>query len=51
MARVVGIGNQDFSKIISRDIFYIDKTDFIKEWWENEDEVTLLTRPAGLEKL
>ena len=40
MARTVGIGNQDFEKIVTRDIFYIDKTGFIREWWANEDEVT-----------
>ncbi len=26
MARTVGIGHQDFGRIISEDIFYIDKT-------------------------
>lgn len=50
MPRVVGIGNQDFEKIISRNIFYIDKTLFIKTWWENEDEVTLITRPRRFGK-
>lgn len=40
MARVVGIGHQDFETIITKNIFYIDKTKFInKEWWENEDAV------------
>ena len=33
MARVVGIGIQDFEKIISENLFYIDKTEFIREWW------------------
>lgn len=50
MARTVGIGKQDFEKIISRDCFYIDKTMFIKEWWENDDEVTLITRPRRFGK-
>ena len=45
MNRVVGIGVQDFEKIISEKLFYIDKTEFIKEWWDNSDEVTLITRP------
>ena len=40
MARTVSIGNQDFEKMIQRNCFYVDKTSFIKEWWENEDEVT-----------
>ena len=35
MARVVGIGNQSFESIRENDTFYIDKTSFIKEWWEN----------------
>lgn len=45
VARVVGIGNQDFEKIRINNYFYIDKTDFIREWWEAEDVVTLITRP------
>lgn len=45
MARAVGIGNQDFEKIRINNYFYIDKTDFIREWWEAEDVVTLITRP------
>lgn len=31
-------------------IFYIDKTDFIKEWWEYSDMVTLITRPRRFGK-
>ena len=50
MARTIGIGRQDFEAVIKSDIFYIDKTSFIKEWWENEDEVTLLTRPRRFGK-
>lgn len=45
MARTVGIGIQSFEKLIEQDIFYVDKTDFIRQWWENRDDVTLLTRP------
>lgn len=41
MARTVGIGKQNFEDIITKNIFYIDKTMFIKEWWENEDDVSL----------
>ena len=40
MARTVAIGIQDFEKIREENVFYIDKTDFIREWWENGDEVT-----------
>ena len=50
MARTVSIGNQDFEKMIQRNCFYVDKTGFIKEWWENEDEVTLITRPRRFGK-
>ena len=50
MSRTVGIGIQDFSKIIERNCFYVDKTLFIKEWWESEDEVTLITRPRRFGK-
>ena len=46
MARTVGIGHQDFETVITKGIFYIDKTSFIKEWWENEDSVTLIAPPA-----
>ena len=50
MARVVSIGRQDFEKIRTRNNFYIDKTDLIREWWEADDEVTLLTRPRRFGK-
>lgn len=44
MSRPVGIGMQDFEKVITENNFYVDKTLFIKEWWENKNEVTLITR-------
>ena len=50
MSRTVGIGHQDFEKLITKDYFYIDKTKFIKEWWESGDEVTLITRPRRFGK-
>ena len=50
MARTVGIGIQDFGKIIRNNCFYVDKTAFIKEWWENQDDVTLITRPRRFGK-
>lgn len=50
MARTVGIGIQDFETIIASDTFYIDKTHFIKEWWESRDSVTLITRPRRFGK-
>lgn len=50
MARTVGIGIQSFSEIIEKNYFYVDKTDFIKEWWEGGDSVTLITRPRRFGK-
>ena len=50
MARVVGIGKQSFEKIIKEKCFYVDKTAFIKEWWDNKDEVTIITRPRRFGK-
>lgn len=50
MARKIGIGNQDFEVVREKDYFYIDKTGFIREWWESGDAVTLLTRPRRFGK-
>ena len=50
MARTVGIGIQDFAKLKSEDLFLVDKTMFIKEWWEKRDEVTLIARPRRFGK-
>ncbi len=50
MSRTIGIGHQDFGQLIIKDNFYIDKTIFIKEWWENDDIVTLITRPRRFGK-
>ena len=50
MARTVAIGIQDFSKIREDNYFYIDKTLFIKEWWESGDSTTLITRPRRFGK-
>jgi len=50
MARVVSIGTQNFEKLVANNSFYIDKTDFIREWWESRDEVTLITRPRRFGK-
>lgn len=45
MARKVVIGKQDFAALRENDYFYVDKSDFIKEWWDSGDDVTLITRP------
>lgn len=50
MGRTVGIGIQDFARIIENNYFYVDKTSFIREWWESGDDVTLLTRPRRFGK-
>lgn len=50
MKRTVGIGCQDFEKIRVNQNFYVDKTPFIKEWWEGKDEVTLISRPRRFGK-
>ena len=50
MAKKVGIGSQDFEKVRVNNNFYIDKTNFIREWWESGDEVTLITRPRRFGK-
>lgn len=50
MARRVAIGVQDYASLIEKNCFYIDKTGFIKDWWESEDAVTLITRPRRFGK-
>lgn len=50
MARTVAIGIQDFEQIIKNDCFYVDKTDFIREWWNSRDSVTLIARPRRFGK-
>lgn len=50
MARTVSIGEQNFERLITENCFYVDKTLFIKEWWESKDIVTLLTRPRRFGK-
>lgn len=50
MARTVGIGYQNYAQTITNNYFYVDKTNFIREWWENGDAVTLITRPRRFGK-
>ena len=50
MAKTVAIGIQSFEDIRKGNYFYIDKTSFIKEWWEAGDSVTLITRPRRFGK-
>jgi hypothetical protein len=50
MGRTVAIGKQNFESLISGNYFYVDKTEFIKEWWDSGDAVTLITRPRRFGK-
>ena len=48
--KVVAIGKQSFESVIENDNFYVDKTLFIREWWDSDDSVTLITRPRRFGK-
>ncbi|MDE5777131.1 MAG: AAA family ATPase [Lachnospiraceae bacterium] len=48
--RTVSIGKQNFASLREKNCFYVDKTTFIKEWWESEDDTTLITRPRRFGK-
>lgn len=48
--KTISIGKQDFASLREYNCFYIDKTDFIKEWWNSQDDVTLITRPRRFGK-
>ena len=50
MKKAISIGIQGFSALREQDCFFVDKTNFIKEWWENRDVVTLITRPRRFGK-
>ena len=50
MKKVISIGVQDFEKLRMNHGFYVDKTDFIREWWQGTDDVTLITRPRRFGK-
>lgn len=49
-ARCIAIGNQDFRYIRENNLFYVDKTGLISDWWHASDEVTLITRPRRFGK-
>ena len=50
MGRKVAIGIQNFNEVIENNCFYVDKTQFIKEWWDSRDSVTLIARPRRFGK-
>ena len=47
MGRIVAIGIQNFSDIVLNNCFYVDKTRFIKDWWDSMD---IITRPRRFGK-
>lgn len=47
---LVNIGIQRFDRLIEENKFYIDKTEFIKEWWEKGSDVTVIVRPRRFGK-
>lgn len=50
MPQTVSIGNANFESIRREKCFYIDKTSFIREWWEKKDVATLIMRPRRFGK-
>lgn len=50
MNQVISIGKQDFSSLRENNCFYIDKSDLIREWWDSQDEITLIARPRRFGK-
>ncbi len=50
MGKTISIGAQSFEFIRMNDCFFVDKTGFIREWWENKDVVTLIARPRRFGK-
>ena len=50
MKKAISIGIQGFSDLREQDCFFVDKTNFIKEWWGKRDVVTLIMRPRRFGK-
>lgn len=48
--KAISIGGQNFEYMRTERVFYVDKRYFIKEWWEEKDVVTLVTRPRRFGK-
>lgn len=47
---LVNLSAQRFDRLREQDAFYIDKTGFIREWWEKGSDVTLIMRPRRFGK-
>ena len=50
MKQVISIGKQDFASLRESNYFFVDKTNFISEWWESGDDITLIARPRRFGK-
>lgn len=50
MAKVISIGRQDFASLIEKNCFFVDKSYLISQWWESEDDITLIARPRRFGK-
>ena len=50
MEKTISIGKQNFASLRENDYFFVDKSNFIREWWENGDDITLITRPRRFGK-
>ncbi|MBQ7456007.1 MAG: AAA family ATPase [Desulfovibrio sp.] len=50
MSRQLTPGTQSFEYLRQNNYFYVDKTKFIKDWWNSGINVTLITRPRRFGK-
>ena len=50
MKKGIGIGIEDFKKIIEEDCYYFDKTNYIEEFLKDRTEIKLFTRPRRFGK-
>jgi hypothetical protein len=50
MARTISTGAQGFESIRTHGDFYVDKTGFVRDWWWERDDVTLVCRPRRFGK-
>lgn len=50
MSRTVAAGEQSFEEVRINNCFYVDKTEFIREWWNGRKPVILITRPRRFGK-
>jgi len=50
MEKSIGIGIEDFKKVINENCYYIDKTKWIEEIIKDKSEIKLFTRPRRFGK-